>query len=293
MPLEFPPKWRFTPPKFSDDEDEPGLSSKVVGDFDGLIKKIAGQGNRWDILEHFKDYFAGASGSTSSRSSSESWAETDLWRSMMSAADNAPLFIEAFYDGCLALERKGLGIPDVALVNEILRKRGVPLELDPPKLRLRDGEAAPVVEAPVAPPTLAENARAVLDASLARARELLEEGKGTEAVREVLWLLESVATAFRGEEVAGITIKGKYFNDIAAELKRAKRDTLMEQVLKWTEQLHGYLSSPTGGGIRHGIDLNHGRPLTRAEASLFVNLILSYLHFILSEHEALTGTAAK
>lgn len=64
----------------------------------------------------------------------------------------------------------------------------------------------------------------------------------------------------------------------------------MEQALRWTEQLHGYLSSPTGGGIRHGIDLNHGRPLTRTEARLFVNLILSYLDFILAEHEALSTT---
>jgi hypothetical protein len=290
VPLEFPPKWRFTPPKFGEDEDEPGISSKAVSDFETLIKKIGSQGNPWDTLEHFKTYFARASSSTASRSSSEEWAETDLWHLMMGASENAPLFIEAFHDGCTSLERKGLGVPDVGLINEILRKRRIPLELDPPHLRLRDGGAASSVEPPQVPPTLAENAKVLLDKSVARSHELLEEGRGTEAVREMLWLLESLVTGFKGVEVAGKEIKGKYFNEIAAELRRANKDTLLEQALRWTEQLHGYLSSPTGGAVRHGIDLAKGRPLATADAKLFVNLILSYLSYILSEHERLSTT---
>jgi hypothetical protein len=30
----------------------------------------------------------------------------------------------------------------------------------------------------------------------------------------------------------------------------------LNQVLGWMTALHGYLSSPTGGGVRHGLDLN-------------------------------------
>ena len=53
------------------------------------------------MLEHFKRSFGARS-----NSSSESWAHTDLWAAMESAAQNAPLFIESFYDGCEELRRK-------------------------------------------------------------------------------------------------------------------------------------------------------------------------------------------
>jgi hypothetical protein len=61
-------------------------------------------------------------------------------------------------------------------------------------------------------------------------------------------------------------------------------------VLEWCTSLHGYLSSPTGGGIRHGSyilrpDLN----LQDHEARLFCNLIRSYIFFLIDEHARLTG----
>ena len=52
-------------------------------------------------------------------------------------------------------------------------------------------------------------------------------------------------------------------------------------------QLHGYLSSPTGGGVRHGVDLNEGLELGITEARLYCNLIRSYLTFLIAEHERL------
>ena len=51
--------------------------------------------------------------------------------------------------------------------------------------------------------------------------------------------------------------------------------------------LHGYLSSPTGGGVRHGVDLNEGLELGIVEARLYCNLIRSYLTFLIAEHERL------
>lgn len=81
--------WRF---------DTPGpMPPEAVREFDTLISKVVAQGNRWRMLEHFKGYF-GASG----RSSSESWAESDLYNLMSQTAENAPLFIEAFYEVCEA-----------------------------------------------------------------------------------------------------------------------------------------------------------------------------------------------
>ena len=63
--LKFNGAWRFDPPA-----SIPG----VVSDFSDLIGKIATQGDRQDILEHFKAYFAPAAGTTTTRSSSESRA---------------------------------------------------------------------------------------------------------------------------------------------------------------------------------------------------------------------------
>ena len=51
--------------------------------------------------------------------------------------------------------------------------------------------------------------------------------------------------------------------------------------------LHGYLSSPTGGGIRHGLDLSDGNPVQINEARLYCNLIRSYITYLSTEHERL------
>jgi hypothetical protein len=82
--LNFSGTWRF---------DSPGeIPYRVVEEFSTLIGKIAAQADRQTILEHFKNYFAGAAGTTSSWSSSVGWAETDLDHHMRQAATNAPLF---------------------------------------------------------------------------------------------------------------------------------------------------------------------------------------------------------
>jgi len=56
--------------------------------------------------------------------------------------------------------------------------------------------------------------------------------------------------------------------------------------------LHGYLSSPTGGGVRHGVDLREGLALQIDEARLYCNLIRSYLTFLIAEHERLARRVA-
>lgn len=82
--------WRF---------DTPGqMPLEPVRGFETLIDKVVAQGNRWSLLEHFKSHFGG-----SGSSSSESWAKSDLNRLVGEAAENAPLFIEAFYEACEAL----------------------------------------------------------------------------------------------------------------------------------------------------------------------------------------------
>lgn len=287
MTLKFTPAWRFEPPPdgiFKNKE----IPGEALGDFSGMIAKIATQGDRWRLLEYFKGHFCAATGSTHFRSSSESWAETDLDHVMSSATDNAPLFIEAFFDACEGLTRlhSDWFVPDADMINRLLRKHDIGYEIRDRELILR--EQASVIAVTPPPPTLAEMAVDLFQASLARSDELLAEGRWREAVQEILWLLETTTTAFRGVETESGSIQGKYFNQIARDLKAKGGSATLERAMEWITAMHGYLSSPSGGGVRHGLDLREGVAISRNEALLFVNLIRSYLSFLLAEHERLS-----
>lgn len=287
MPLRFSGAWRFNPPAdgtFINREIAEGAISECIE----LIRRVSTQGDTQDILEHFKGYFCRACGTTHVRSSSASWAETDLWHYVSEAAQNAPVFIEAFYDACVSFGRDdpNLFAPDVGMINALLSKHRIGYEVQPPRLILREN-AAPLVEVTERPAMLAEKALEMLQSSLARSEELLSQGHGREAAQESLWLLETVATAFRGLDTDTGTIEGKYFNQIVKQLRASNPGTTLDRVLDWVAALHGYLSSPTGGGVRHGLDLAEGIAIGDNEARLFCNLVRSYLSFLLVEHERL------
>src|SRR5882672_10500845 len=92
MPLQLPAGSRFARGKGG----EP-LPPAAVSEFLDLIGKIAAQGERRTLLEHFKGYFCGAVGAAHYWSSDEGWAHTDLMRYMDQAATTPALFLEAFY----------------------------------------------------------------------------------------------------------------------------------------------------------------------------------------------------
>ncbi len=285
MVLKFTNEWRLHPP-----EDgvfiNKALPPEAAEEFLGLASKVATQGNRQGVLEHFKSFTAAAAGVTHSRSSNEQWAAADLERNLLNAADNAPLFIEAFYDACASLSRRNPDwwVPDETLINAVLGKHNLGYEVHYPELiALESG--TPAVPVPEAPPSLAQSALEVYQTSLARAEQLLAEGRPREAVQELLWLLETVATAFRGIETQSGTVAGRYFNQIARDLKSKHTGTTMDRVLDWVTALHGYLSSPSGGGVRHGLDLDSGVQVTPVEGRMYCNLIRSYIGYLLGEHE--------
>lgn len=281
VPLQLPEGSRFGRRSSSE-----VLPPKVVSEFDNLIGRIAAQGERRDLLEYFKGYFCGAIGAAHYWSSNESWAYTDLLKYMEEAARNPTLFIEAFYDACEALRAEAkYEVPSVDLMNEILREHKVHLEIRPPRLvRL---ESVARVPTPEPPPTLAEGATAIVRGSIQRAEELLGENRPREAIQEMLWILESITTTFRGVNLPTGSVQGRYFNEIARELRTASRGTTLERTIEWSTQLHGYLSSPTGGGVRHGLDLNSGTAVSLGEGRLFCNLILSYVTYLMAEHARL------
>ena len=259
----------------------------LVDEFFNLIGRVAAQGYRKMVLEHFKGYFARANGTVAYSSSSTSWAESDLRDLMYQARGNAPLFIEALYDACEGFPaEEDIAVPDVALINRTLSKHDCGFEIRPPNLISVDEDAAPI-QVNQGSVSLDQQARDLIEDSLREAEKLLTEGRYRQAVQEVLWLLETVSTAFQGMTTNGETVQGKYFNKIIADLRRNQQGTTLSQVTQWIEGLHGYLSSPTGGGIRHGTDLKDGVATRECEARLFCNLVRSYISFLISEHSRL------
>lgn len=281
MALKFPGDWRFTPPadgQFFNKE----MPDPAVWDFMDLIEKIRTKHSRWTIFEHFKRAFGGIS-----RSSSEDWAYTDLMTALRRGAENAPLFIECVYDGCNQLRDDKDGyVPDTTIMNAILERHNVGYVIQAGELVPRE-RATPPIEVTQPPPTLSDRARETLDGSLKRSEELLRENRPREAVQAILWLLETITTAFRGVETETGRVEGKYFNRIVQDLRNQGARPTLQRILDWITAMHGYLSAPAGGGVRHGTDLDQGVEIDANEARLFCNLTRSYISFLIVEHEAL------
>lgn len=281
--LEFDGRWRF---------DSPGpIGADAVRGFRELIDRICGQAPRKWVLEHFKSHFAAAAGVPHYTSSDAGWASSDLDTKMDEASGNTPLFIEAFYDACeeLRMQRPDITLPEIGRLNRILSDAGAVFQINPPHLVATRVHIP--ISVPDAPPSLDEQARELISQALHASERALSEGSGRQAVQEVLWLLETISTAFRGLDAEDGSIQGRYFNKIIGELRQRGRGH-QEQILQWMITLHGYLSSPTGGGVRHGVDLKDGLALGIDEARLYCNLIRSYLTFLIAEHGRLAGRSA-
>jgi hypothetical protein len=209
---------------------------------------------------------------------------------MDEASENAPLFIEAFYNACQELhaQRPDVAMPDIGRMNRILTEAGAGFQIAPPDL-IPTRNHIPI-SVPDAPPSLDAWAQALITQALDASERAPSDGNGRQAVQEVLWLLETISTAFRSPDIFDGTIQGRYFNKIIDELRQRGR-VHQEQILQWMLTLHGYLSSPSGGGVRHGVDLKDGLALQIDEARLYCNLIRSYLTFLIAEHERLSRRA--
>ncbi|MBN3816846.1 hypothetical protein G3N57_09595 [Paraburkholderia sp. Se-20369] len=262
------------------------LPVDVVDDvFSDIITRIAAQADTQTIYELFKRRFAQASGRTSTRSSNQSWAESDLRSYMGHAADNAALFVEALHDSMCDVERlhPDVGLPPWPYVNRVLAPSGY--AIDPPNLIV--GTVGAAVSVPQNVPSLDAEANELIQRSLAQSEDRLNSGLYRQAVQEILWLLETISTAFEGSTHGDGTVQGKYFNHIIGDLKKFNRGRMLGQVASWMQNLHGYLSSPSGGGIRHGTVLNDAYELSEGEARLICDLTRSYISYLLHEHQRL------
>ena len=276
--LEIEGKWRFDSPC--------AMQLHVVGKFRELIDRISTIDGNWQTLEHFKKCFASKVGQAYARSSNEGWALSDLADLMSAAAENAPLFIETFHEACEELQTvyPQTEMPGIFRINRILAEHDVGFQIDPPRLIATKEHIFIAVPEEVS--SLDNRVKEAVQESLAASERSLGEGNGRQAVQEALWLLESISTAFQSAEILDGDIKGHYFNKIIPELRRHRKGP-QEQILNWMKALHGYLSSPTGGGIRHGANLLNLPDLGISEARLYCNLIKSYSTYLIEEYERL------
>jgi hypothetical protein len=174
----------------------------------------------------------------------------------------------------------------LALINRVLAAHNAGYQIYPPDLISQNAQDS--IEVSQEPPSLDQQAQEIIQQSLKQSSQLLAEGRDRQAVQEILWLLETVSTAFQGLDTGTGTVQGKYFNKIADDLRKHHKGKILDQVLAWVTTLHGYLSSPTGGGIRHGTDLKTGIVIQPNEARLFCNLIRSYISYLMAEHARLS-----
>jgi hypothetical protein len=277
--LKFQRAWRFA---------SPGPAPKKLNrKFFDLIMAMAVQGDKQDVLEHFKSNFAVAAGRTVGRSSNAGWAGVDLQAEMDSAQEaNAALFIEAFYVACEQLKNE-IEVPDVNLINDVIARSGARFKIEGDMLVAR-GDSSPVAVASKSP-SLEKEARDIIESSLDQSSKWLSEGEYRSAVSEIFWLLESVSTLFEGQTIGSDKVTGKYFNVIADELRNIGKGKVMDLALQSAKTFHGYLSAPAGGGVRHGADLKKNIKVTKSEALLFCNLARSFIQYLLDEHDRING----
>jgi hypothetical protein len=126
-----------------------------------LAGRIAAQADDvQDVLELFKRRIAGV---RVSRSSSESWADSDLLRQMEESASNAPLLFAGFMDACADAENQGLDVPSVETINRALGEHNVAYHINSDNVVVRTFYGTPLPDS--GPPTAAESKPQSIDAA--------------------------------------------------------------------------------------------------------------------------------
>jgi len=288
LTLTFDISWELTPPQDSSSYVNSKVPVDAIEQFYAILTRAANRTNDPEEVYYLiRAEFSEAMGLPVYRSSSLYFAPSDAKAAMERAAENAPIFISAFYGVCKQIKKQfgSKAAPSIPVMNRLLEMHRLGYIIAPPNLVLR--EQVEVV--PVQSSTVLEQAQARFREAIERSRVLLEDDKGDEAVAQIWWLLESIMLSFSGCNMNGQEISGSYFNEVTKSLKRSAGDgEVMGAVARWLEALQSYLSGPSEAGIRHGSHL-HREGLKKHEAELLCNLTRSYISYLLSEYELLTA----
>ncbi len=153
------------------------LSDGAVDEFLTLARRITSTIDRQKIIETFKEHFCRVSGDYYARSSSLSWAESDLERHASNAATDAPGFIAGFCDACEYLSNRDVAVPDHGYVNKLLEKHNIPYRIVDNELRVTTDY--------ITPPEPTPSAATVVARALADAKALIGQSNASSAIDRV------------------------------------------------------------------------------------------------------------
>lgn len=130
MGLKYPSEWKF-------EGVGAEIPAEALRDFEKLIQQIvSGTDDPQNIFETFKSAFGNPN-----PSSSPSWAESDMHRTLDQSTDNAATFIDSFWQAIEILRKQGVPTPSASRINAILSEHQIPLFVEPPELQMRGGDA--------------------------------------------------------------------------------------------------------------------------------------------------------
>lgn len=135
------------------------------------------------VFEEYKRAFCRVSGEPYHSSSSEGWAESDLGLAARKAAENAPGFIQAFFEACEALQGRGAVVPDHSLINHLLAQQHVPF-------RIEDGQLVASSQF-VAPPDVPKDAASTASRAFSEAAGLVKKGQASSAIDRIHTALQA------------------------------------------------------------------------------------------------------
>lgn len=203
------------------------LTAEAVQDFIGLARKASSNTvDRQQIIEKFKELFAASSGDQYGRSSSLSWAESDLEHHAEKASSDAPRFISAFCDACNALNELGVAVPGHQYVNNILEKHSVPFRVADHRLVATDNHISP-------PDPIIGSAESTVSRALSDAKILLGHSDSSSAI-------DRVHTALHG-----------YLLELCEGVVQVEQDASLPRVFKLLRRSHLALSQegPRGSDV--------------------------------------------
>ncbi len=127
MGLRYPGEWKFEGIGF-------GITSHAVEEFIELLVKTADGSKR--VIEDFKAIFGGSGSSTNF-----GFAVYDMSELMRDKSSNAADFVDNIWKCIENADELGHVVPSQKVINEILAKHDIPLEVDPPELRRIEGDS--------------------------------------------------------------------------------------------------------------------------------------------------------
>lgn len=269
MPLEMSTELRFpmgasTP-----------LSEPAVDEFLSLARRITSTLDRQQIIETFKEYFCKSTGDYYARSSSLSWAESDLQHHASNAASDATGFISAFCDACEYLGSKDIAVPGHAHVNSILEKYDIPFRIIDNSIQETDIH--------VSPPVAVGSPATVVARALADAKALVGQSSASNAVDRAHTALHGYLIYLCGEH--GIEVEESTTTAKAFKLLRESHPALAPdgpRASDVTRVLQAFaIAIDSFSTIRNKASLAHANELLdEPEATAVINAIYTIFRYV-------------